>query len=401
LTANAQMTATTIPKPQVLIGMGSYWPGAGANGPIKSLVNLMAALQEDFDLKVVARDRPFGATMPPAGIQTWVWHEGPDGFPVLYVPAPETGVSAMRHVLATTPHDLLYLNGFFDREFTLSSLVARRLQSRAARKPVIVAPRGEFAPGAIGYKSGRKRIYLGAARATGLLSGAAYHATTRTEADEIAAAVRSAAFIGLATNIADPLPTWRPRHPKRAGRCRLIFSGRIVPIKNLDVALDVLSRVTVPVDFDICGDIEDQAYWATCRKHIERLPSHIKVDVHGRLTQAALQAKLANADALFLPTGGENFGHAIVEAMQAGLPVIISDRTPWLELEQRGVGWSLPLGNPLPFARAIETIAGMDQHRWDVMSQCARDYAEGAVAREPAIAAHRAMFQAALQDPAQ
>jgi glycosyltransferase involved in cell wall biosynthesis len=46
---------------------------------------------------------------------------------------------------------------------------------------------------------------------------------------------------------------------------------------------------------------------------------------------------------LALPSRGENFGHIVPEAWAAGCPVLVSDRTPWRNLAQQGVGWDLPL----------------------------------------------------------
>ena len=36
---------------------------------------------------------------------------------------------------------------------------------------------------------------------------------------------------------------------------------------------------------------------------------------------------------MFLPSKGENFGHIIMESLAASTPVIISDLTPWKDLE--------------------------------------------------------------------
>ena len=52
---------------------------------------------------------------------------------------------------------------------------------------------------------------------------------------------------------------------------------------------------------------------------------------------------MKNYHCLFLPSTGENYGHAIVEAFSAGLPVIISTLTPWKNLESQKVGWDIPL----------------------------------------------------------
>ncbi|MNY40193.1 hypothetical protein D3C86_1749200 [compost metagenome] len=62
-----------------------------------------------------------------------------------------------------------------------------------------------------------------------------------------------------------------------------------------------------------------------------------------------------------MPTHGENYGHAIAEALSAGTPVLISDATPWRGLQQEGVGWDIPLGEgAAAFASAIKMLASTE-----------------------------------------
>ena len=70
---------------------------------------------------------------------------------------------------------------------------------------------------------------------------------------------------------------------------------------------------------------------------------------------------------MYLPTTGENFGHAIMESFLNGRPVIISDRTPWLELEAKGVGWSLPLEMDI-FTKTIDMAASLSTEDYMLMS---------------------------------
>ena len=47
---------------------------------------------------------------------------------------------------------------------------------------------------------------------------------------------------------------------------------------------------------------------------------------------------------LFISTSlNENYGHSIVEALSQGCPVLISDKTPWKQLEKFNAGADLPL----------------------------------------------------------
>ena len=49
-------------KPVVLTLLGCFWPGNDASGPNQSFIALASALQNEFDFRVVARDRAPGAT---------------------------------------------------------------------------------------------------------------------------------------------------------------------------------------------------------------------------------------------------------------------------------------------------------------------------------------------------
>jgi hypothetical protein len=76
-----------------------------------------------------------------------------------------------------------------------------------------------------------------------------------------------------------------------------------------------------------------------------------------------------------------------------GVPALISDTTPWSELEARGAGWSLPLDQPLQFAAAIECLAAMSPDQRRRLRNGARRAAEQMVADSDAIARNREMFR--------
>jgi glycosyltransferase involved in cell wall biosynthesis len=84
---------------------------------------------------------------------------------------------------------------------------------------------------------------------------------------------------------------------------------------------------------------------------------------------------LQKAHFLVLPTHGENFGHAIFEALAMGRPVIISDETPWKNLYDRQLGWDISLHQPGLFAEAIRLACMMGQEDYDQWSQRAFRFA--------------------------
>jgi len=79
----------------------------------------------------------------------------------------------------------------------------------------------------------------------------------------------------------------------------------------------------------------------------------------GAASNETIVGALARSDLFLLPTGGENFGHAIFEALCCGVPALISDRTPWRGLAARKAGWDLPLSDASAFVAALEAYAAL------------------------------------------
>jgi glycosyltransferase involved in cell wall biosynthesis len=104
---------------------------------------------------------------------------------------------------------------------------------------------------------------------------------------------------------------------------------------------------------------------------------------------------------LFLPTTGENFGHAIFEALSCAVPVLISDTTPWRGLAAIRAGWDLPLQDPTAFAAVIDAYLAMSEaERWQ-LQRGARAAAEAWVRETGSVATTRAMLWRALDTHAQ
>ena len=109
-----------------------------------------------------------------------------------------------------------------------------------------------------------------------------------------------------------------------------------------------------------------------------------------------MPATLAEYDLFLLPTRGENFGYAIFDALEVGLPVMLSDLTPWQDLERIGAGWSLPLAEPDRFAAAIDRMAALAPAERNALRRAARSLAESSLQESDAVARNRAMLIDAL-----
>ena len=101
--------------------------------------------------------------------------------------------------------------------------------------------------------------------------------------------------------------------------------------------------------FDVYGTLEDRTYWVLCDGIMKQLPVNIVVNYRGVVRPDDVISTLSQYDAFFLPTLGENFGHVVLEALLAGCPVLLSDRTPWRDMPVRRAGFDLPLDAPNGF----------------------------------------------------
>jgi glycosyltransferase involved in cell wall biosynthesis len=233
----------------------------------------------------------------------------------------------------------------------------------------------------------------------GLLDGVWLHATGEAEANDIRRHLFWADKIVVAQNVRrvefKPDPVALDCASGRA--LRIVFLSRIDRKKNLDYALNVLRDMDITIEFDIYGPVSDGAYWRACQRMAAQMPGNVIVTYKGAIPNAAVAETLSKYDALLLPTAGENFGHAIFDALAVGLPVIISDRTPWCNLEEEHAGWSLPLDDAIGFSRALTTLKAMSVVEREILSRGARALAERSVRHADAVQRNRDMLFTAMQ----
>lgn len=338
-----------------MILLGAFWPGHEATGPNMSARAMCEALSDEFTFRIIARDRAFGAAEPL--IDHNQWHDR--GYATMqHLPVGRAGATGLAKLIRQTPHDMLMLNSFFDREFTLPALIARRL-GRIPAKPTLLSPRGEFSGGALSIKGGRKALFHTVASLTNLLDGVRIHATSQQEAEDA-----HTAFPGTQVSVLEnfrPLFALPEHRPTATGSAlRIAFLGRVSPVKRLDFAIQVLGVANRAATLDIYGPISDAGYWALCQQEIARLPAYVTARYCGEIANADVAPRMAEYDVMLLPSLSENFGHAIFEALAAGTPVIIGDRTPWRGLAALRAGWDVGVNDQAGFSAAIQSASDMN-----------------------------------------
>jgi glycosyltransferase involved in cell wall biosynthesis len=341
----------------VLILTAHYIPGFLAGGPIRSISNLVAELGDQIKFNIITSDRDHKSDRPYKNVVTGEWLAVGSAM-VMYAGREMLRPFQFVKNLKNVNYEILYLNSFFNSRFSIFPVVAWKL-GIICQTPVLLAPRGEFSPGALSIKPWKKRVFIGVARVSGVYKNVNWHASTEYERADIMRVMGvPASRIYVARNLgSQKRGLSMPEIGQTAPELSICFLSRISKKKNLDFALRTLKHVKNPIMLSIYGPLEDNEYWAECEKIINQLPNHINVRYFGALDPAEVIDTLSKHVMFFLPTKGENFGHVLLEAWLAGLLILTSDQTPWRGLGEMGVGWDLPLDNERVFAEVIDDVA--------------------------------------------
>ena len=388
-------------KPTILVIYGGYLPKAFSNGIAKSINGMIHNLCSDFDFRVLAVDRSLDDVHRPSDVQVGRWQPMQNG-QVFYLPRLSLrSLFQLPTCLQAFNYDLVTLHGYFNLT-TVMYLLLRRLGC-LPKKPTIIAPHGSFGEGALALKSSlKKRVYIWLSSRLGFYDSVMWLASTENEMREIRC-LYPHAKISVAANMSLPVEHFaetaqQTKPPKMVGQLRLVNFSRIDPHKNLSMALEILEKVSGSVEFSIFGPVNVgyEYYWEQCKAQIAQLPPNIQAKYYGEVAGNHVVATLKDHHMFLLPTFGENYGHAIVEALLAGCPVIISDRTPWRDLPAKQVGWDLPLDDENAFIEVLNTAVMMDDHTFQVWSKSAHDYGLSIINDEEVVNANRLLFQQAL-----
>lgn len=330
-----------------------YLPGFAGGGTIVSLSRIVEE-EPEHDVRVITNDHDLGATSSYPDIRHHTWLPVGRGS-VAYLRLGFNDASWVIRELRRWRPDAYYVNSLQCPEYSLTPFLLRRV-GILPKGRLIVAPRGECGEAAQAHKGLKKRLARPLIRWL-VGPGVVWQASSESEADDIRR------WYGKELPSADRIivrgdPPPRPAAISTGSQSVVpvvVFASRIDQMKGLDLALGVISRVSHPCVFRVAGSVSDPVYWERCRKLAEDLPPHISFEYCGPYTPDLTAEILSAADFLLLPTRGENFGHAIAEALSVGCPVVISDRTIWTDLVNSSGGSAGDLQENLDFLQSSLT----------------------------------------------
>lgn len=237
-------------------------------------------------------------------------------------------VPALREAVAEA--DVVHIHSLY----LFTSLVAAR-EARRLGIPYVVRPHGTLDPYLRNHHRWRKAALDLAFQRRDLDLAAAIHYTSQEESDLARPlGLRAPPMVvphGFDVSELRDLPApadYGRSHPALTDAELVVFHGRITPKKGLEILLGAFATVAInhPRAMLVIAGPDDEGHGDKVRALIRRLKLEDRVQMPGMLLGREKLALLAAAQVWVLPSHGENFGVAVVEAMACGLPVVISDR---------------------------------------------------------------------------
>ena len=385
---------------RILIFCDYYLPGFKGGGGMWSVVNLVDRFGRDYDFFIVTRNHDLTETTPYEGVVTNAWNDVGSA-KVYFFGKGRLNTKKVAELVAAIRPNAIYLNSLFSLP-VIKFLTARR-KDLVGELPVILAPCGELSKAALKIKAAKKKLFLAYAKGVRLYDGVIWKASFEADAADIRDVFGADVEVMTAPDLVpevilpDFSPAWKPA--KAPGSVKLVYLSRISPKKNLIYLLERLKEVdSGEITLDIVGPVDDEAYWQKCKGIIAEMPKNISVKTLGAYPNNEALRLMADSHFFVMPTLNENFGYVFIEALAAGCPILVSDNTVWTDVDERQVGWQIPLGEPERFVRQIRNCLEMDSTEYLRMSADARKYAEDWLSRDEINEATARVLSRALDD---
>jgi glycosyltransferase involved in cell wall biosynthesis len=230
---------------------------------------------------------------------------------------------------------VVHIHGLWQAQTRRGAKLARR-----HRVPYLVAAHGMAEPWAMRRKFWKKQIYTALIEGKVLRHAACLHALTRPEVGHLRA-LAPATPIALVPNGVDLSPfddlpdrdEFDQRFPECAGKFLLLFLSRLHAKKGLDLLAAAFGSVATEwADLHVVLAGNDGGAKQLFDQQIRDLGLDDRVTYLGHASGEAARRAWGAADAFVLPSYSEGFSMAILEALAARLPAIITTACHFPEL---------------------------------------------------------------------
>jgi glycosyltransferase involved in cell wall biosynthesis len=242
--------------------------------------------------------------------------------------------------------DVVHIHAVFNHACIAAASACRR-----HRVPYVVRPLGTLDPWSMNQKSLRKFLFWQVAGKRMLTGAAAVHYTARAEqvAAEESLGLNHGRVIplGVDPQLAAPVngaEILAQKLPALGSRPYVLVLSRLHPKKGLDVFVDAFVSLIRQQGFEewrlVLAGEGPEDYVEVLKRKVADHAAGDQVFFAGWLEGESKDVFLRHASLLALPSYHENFGLCVMEALGAGVPVLVSPHVNLAaEVEATGAGW--------------------------------------------------------------
>lgn len=300
-------------------------------GPSRSVLALssaLAVLGHDVDLLATA---PSAAAERQSG-QLRV-HTFQRSKPATVCPSPE-----LARFLHQLPCNIVHHHALW-----LRTLHYAKQKALTAKVPLVISPRGMLSSWAVRHHRWRKKFARAFIHPSAFESAAGWHATSEDEAADIRRLGLKQPICVAPNGVDTPTPEsiaeaneyWQEVAQAFPDRPIALFYSRLHPKKRVIELID-LWIASAPRNWLLLIVGIPQTYTVDeLRSYVFRSAAQDRIKV---FDGSEAPPPYALASLFLLPSHSENFGLVVAEAMAHGVPVLVTDSTPWATLNATDAG---------------------------------------------------------------
>jgi glycosyltransferase involved in cell wall biosynthesis len=339
---------------KILFVSPSFYPAFHYGGPIfinRSFCDIMAGV-EDVKVRVLTTD----SNGPGKRLDVYAAianHK--ERYSIKYCLRtfpPDISLGLLVRLIGEISHaDVVLLNGVYS--FTT---IPTLFLCRVMNKPMIWSTMGALQrwPGSTRQKL--KRVWEKICNCLCQPARVVMHVTSEEERVESLEKIQNASAMILRNGIYLP-HLGRVTDKVRSGALRLLFLGRLHPIKGIENLLRAVAQAKTEVRLSICGEGNSE-YEDRLRTMVNELGLTGVIEFCGRVDGELKEQHFRESDLCVAPSFKEAFCTVALESMARAVPVIVGHGIPWRRVEEVGCGLWVS-NEPAELAAAIDRAATM------------------------------------------